>query len=166
MPPPCHTRSLRLTASSRPLTPVVFTDVGPDGRSLLLEALRYNITDPDRPLRPLDPALAAEAAVAAALVDLSAAEGSAGGVAAAAAVLSAKGLHVRFPKAIALPAVRAARPAFCVRADAVVVGSGAGGGVAAARLAAAGLRVVVLEKANFIPATDMTLQEGQSFEVG
>lgn len=143
---------------------VVFTDLTPDGRSTILEAMRYSITDPERPLKALDSALAAEAAVAAALIDLSSADGTDGGTAAAAAALSAKGLPIRFPDAVRQQAIRAARPAFVIRADAVVVGSGAGGGVTAARLAEAGLKVIVLEKASFVPAANMTQQEGQCFE--
>eukprot|EP00887_Chlorella_sp_A99_P002220 scaffold21.g2220.t1 len=164
---------------------VLFTALSPKGRSPLLEAMRYAIVDPCRPPAPAPPAAAAEAAVAAALVDLSAADGSPGGVASAAAVLSAKGVairragaggqsrrrghhrtraHCRFPDHIKLAAVKREKPALVIKADAVVVGSGAGGGVAAARLAAAGLQAVVLEKAGFVPAAEMTLQEGQSFE--
>lgn len=71
----------------------------------------------------------------------------------------------RLPDRIKLAAVKGERPHFAVKADAVIIGSGAGGGVAAARLAAAGLKVVVLEKAGFVPASDMTQKEGQSFEV-
>ena len=44
-----------------------------------------------------------------------------------------------------------------VRCDAVVVGSGAGAGPCAAQLAAAGLRVVILEKGEFTPNHELAL---------
>lgn len=46
--------------------------------------------------------------------------------------------------------------------DVVVCGSGAGGGVAAALLAQAGLRVIVLEKSQWCRAGDMSLMESES----
>lgn len=48
-------------------------------------------------------------------------------------------------------------------ADAIVVGSGAGGGVAAARLAEAGLRVLVLEKGSYRNEPDLPQLEALSF---
>eukprot|EP00775_Hariotina_reticulata_P007933 gene7933-8129_t len=47
--------------------------------------------------------------------------------------------------------------------DAVIVGSGAGGGVTAALLAAAGMRVLVLEKSSWVRSKDMTWLEDQAF---
>lgn len=47
-----------------------------------------------------------------------------------------------------------------VRADVCVIGTGAGGGVAAARLAEAGLDVVVLEEGGYWTAADFTEDEG------
>ncbi len=44
-----------------------------------------------------------------------------------------------------------------VKCDAVVVGSGAGAGPCAAQLAAAGLRVVILEKGDFTPNHELSL---------
>ncbi|KAJ3029098.1 UNVERIFIED_CONTAM: hypothetical protein HDU68_000137 [Siphonaria sp. JEL0065] len=52
---------------------------------------------------------------------------------------------------------------FELEADVVVIGSGAGGGVVAAELAQAGLRVILLEKGQHQPFQDQTFSELDSF---
>lgn len=67
-----------------------------------------------------------------------------------------------FPKTL-LQVELPADPASPLRADAVVIGSGAGGGVAAARLAEAGLDVLVLEKGSYRNEPDLPQLEALSF---
>src|SRR5207245_4386289 len=51
---------------------------------------------------------------------------------------------------------------FTLEADAVIIGSGAGGGVVAGELAMAGKNVIVLEKGGYNNEANFTLQEAQA----
>ncbi|EGC28895.1 hypothetical protein DICPUDRAFT_159608 [Dictyostelium purpureum] len=50
-----------------------------------------------------------------------------------------------------------------LKADVVVIGSGAGGGVTAALLSQAGYKVIVMEKGSYVSSNNMTWKEGEAF---
>ncbi len=56
------------------------------------------------------------------------------------------------------------RDAGIITADAIVIGSGAGGAVAAARLAEAGKSVVIVEAGEFVPSDEFTEREAEMTE--
>ena len=74
----------------------------------------------------------------------------------------------RNPDTRALPhgviTAAAFRDAAVITADAIVIGSGAGGAVAAARLAEAGKRVVILESGEFVRSDEFTERDGPMTE--
>lgn len=56
------------------------------------------------------------------------------------------------------------RPSFSIKCDAVVVGSGSGGGVVAGILANAGYKTLVLEKGSYSARTNLSLLEGSTMD--
>ena len=70
------------------------------------------------------------------------------------------------PKALPMGVITAAsfRDGSVITADAIVIGSGAGGAVAAARLAERGKTVVILESGEFVPSDEFTEREGPMTE--
>ncbi|CAH8345940.1 unnamed protein product [Eruca vesicaria subsp. sativa] len=55
-------------------------------------------------------------------------------------------------------------PVMTIQCDAVVVGSGSGGGVVAGMLAKAGYKVLVVEKGNYYARSNLSLREGQAID--
>ncbi|KAL3498075.1 hypothetical protein ACH5RR_040807 [Cinchona calisaya] len=56
------------------------------------------------------------------------------------------------------------KPCFSIKCDAVVVGSGSGGGVVAGILANAGYKTIVLEKGSYFARTNLSLLEGSTMD--
>ncbi|KAG6608020.1 Long-chain-alcohol oxidase FAO4A, partial [Cucurbita argyrosperma subsp. sororia] len=69
-----------------------------------------------------------------------------------------------FPVTLLSPMIKASSPSMIIKCDAVVVGSGSGGGVVAGVLANAGYKVVVLEKGSYCARTNLSLLEGPAME--
>ncbi|XP_058762998.1 long-chain-alcohol oxidase FAO4A-like [Vicia villosa] len=75
--------------------------------------------------------------------------------------------RVGFPVSVAPPENKASTvssPSLVIQCDAVVVGSGSGGGVIAGVLAKSGYKVLVLEKGNYFARNNLSLLEGQAME--
>ncbi|KAH6809029.1 fatty alcohol oxidase 3 [Perilla frutescens var. frutescens] len=123
---------------------VFFTQVGEDSRNPVWKAIGYEVDkDDEKPSslpkdRPLEKGI----------VEIMHESDSS-----LAKSLAQKGLNVT---------ENARKNTHTIKCDVVIVGSGCGGGVAAANLASAGLKVIVLEKGNYFTREDYSALEGPS----
>ncbi|XP_075508466.1 long-chain-alcohol oxidase FAO4A [Primulina tabacum] len=62
------------------------------------------------------------------------------------------------------PRMKSLNPSFSIKCDAVVIGSGSGGGVVAGVLAKAGYKVIVLEKGRYLARNNLSLLEGEALD--
>lgn len=132
---------------------VLFSERDADGKNVYLAAVDYDMGN-KKDRRELKPAAArAEDILAGGLLNLAPLAGAS--AADISAALVSKGIRMQQGVSVKKGEVR-------LECDVVVCGSGAGGGVAAALLAQAGLRVIVLEKSQWCRAGDMSLMESES----
>lgn len=146
-----------------------FTAVDAEGRNVTWEALGYPGPEPAPAATPHQqlPGTGSPRPLEHAVVDVGGGKASRATIASA---LSQRGFQVAdrvsTSAGLALPQKQAlaeiGEQVLVVKCDAVVVGSGSGGGVVAAVLAQAGLKVLVLEKGGYFAGQDFSLLEGPS----